>query len=197
MQKRVSLALLVLSITCLGIAITALLIGSEKSKLYNQMKKTPIIRSLKEIKDSNDRPFLLLGYISPEHPTLKEKLVTYTLFKDNIRQDDKTQSLTILLPDGKIELINDYTISDYNFIIDIDDTVLKGIKPGSDITIYAITIKEDGRLKIKGHQLYPGRPDQYLRYLSSPFNSYMLYVRIFIGLALLFFTTSIILNIKK
>lgn len=168
MDKKLPTITLILSVLFLALAITALVVGSYNSRTYNQMIKAPILKTRSEIPKYKDSGFLITGLLKSD-PSLNEPL-------------------TIELPDGDVILKPGFVLSR-----DADSI----FKTGSQITIYAVieSIKEMD--KLKGYELYLGTPNQYINYHSSPYNSYMTYVRIFIGLALIFFLFSLLINIKK
>ena len=110
---------------------------------------------------------------------------------------DSSPELDIVIGSQSTKLFKDYKLADTNMSLEKNGRTIEGIKPGGDVTIYAVNYKNDNFIGVKGYELYPGNPKQYIEFLKSPYNSYMLYVRLFIGLSLLFFLVSIVLNIKK
>ncbi|MGL1891020.1 MAG: hypothetical protein OCD02_05300 [Spirochaetaceae bacterium] len=190
MLKKLPLIMLLLSILCLILSVLIVFKGSSKSNLYKQMSNANIIKSLFEVNKSNSS-FLIYGKIKEDHNTIKDNLVAYN------NEKPKTPNLTVSLNDGEIMLFSGYGIADYNTEVIENGSTYRGIKAGSDITIFALKYLDGTISGIKGYELYPGMPKQYLNFLYSPYISYMIYVRIFIALALLFFTLSAVLNIKK
>ena len=188
---------LALSSLCLIGAITTVIIGSSKSRIYNQMRKAERVSTIAKIKTMNNNPFLLSGRIKIFHPTIADNLVAYNTISYEGEIIEKRPELTISLEDGDIALLSGYDLNEYNREICYHGTSHQGIKSGSDITIYAIVDKMTPTIAIRGHELYPGSPDQYINYLSSPYNAYMIYVRAFIAIALIFFIFSTVLNRKK
>lgn len=186
-RRTLPITSLILTIIFLALAVVTLLVGSNKSKVYNQMKQAVIVDNFTDLIDSNSKPFLLLGYIGLEHKSTDGMVATL----------DSSPELSILLGSQSTRLFKDYKLADTNMSIEKDGQIIEGIKPGGDVTIYAVNYKDDNFIGIKGYELYPGNPKQYIEFLKSPYNAYMLYVRLFIGLSLLFFLISIVLNIKK
>lgn len=197
MKSKLPLISLIISIICLAGAVLSVTIGASKSQIYNQMKKAPPITRISEIKKIGDNPFLLSGNIPIFHKTITDNLVAYTTTTYEGEKLLKNPELTITLDDGSIQLVEGYELSGYNREICYKGTSFQGIKSGSDVTIYAVANSLDGELAAIGYQLYPGSPAQYINYLSSPYNAYMIYVRIFIALAVIFFIFSTFLNKKK
>lgn len=197
MNKKLPLFVLLLSIIFLISALITLGIGSNKSRIYNQMKDAIRVTSIKEINRLKDESFLLSGYIEKDHTKQLKDLVAYIKKSDRKLLKLVNPALEIKLEDGSINLIGGYGIADYNKIYNDKKTIINGIKSGVDITIYSIKYKNISENSIKGYELYPGTADQYINFLSSPFNSYMMYVRILIALALIFFIFSIVINIRK
>lgn len=160
------------------------------------MKNSEIVSSLDGLESMGNRPFLLYGYIESDHKTTTSNIVAYI----ETVEDTKylyAPELEIFLGNSYVTLKSGYEIADYNVLQETTRHKLEGITPGNDITIYAINYKDDTFQGVKGYELYPGNPRQYINFLSSPYNEYMVYVRIFIGVALLLFLLSIVLNIKK
>ncbi len=197
MIKKLPVIILIISIICLISAVTTLVIGSNKSRIFNQMNNTKAAFSISDIKGYGEKPFLLSGVVEKNHNTLQGSLLTYERVVDGESKGIESQELTITLDDGSVKLMDGYGIADFNKVLTRENDILRGIKAGSEITIYSVSYKEIDELVIKGYNLYPGNPGQYTNFLSSPFNTYMVYVRVLIGLALIFFLLSIVLNIKK
>lgn len=189
--------MLILSIISLVFAVIFLLIGSGKSGVYNQMKKALIVDDYSSIINAGNEPFLLHGYVGISHKTVQKNMIASRTFNGEVVIDKNSPVITISLENGNIHLIDDYSIADYNINIQDGKYSIEGIKPGGEVTIYAANYKDDSFSGVKGYELYPGNPKQYISFLESPYNSYMLFVRLFIGLALLLFLISIVLNIKK
>lgn len=196
MIKKLPLILLILSVFSLISAVIVLLTGSSHSKIYNQMKNSDVVTTIEELKERGNKPFLLYGYIDRDHKTVYDNMISYS---EESGESIKTEApqLKITLKDGTIDLNSGYGLAATNSEERSGTRVLKGIKPGNDITIYGINYSRDEFNGIKGFELYPGNPDQYISFLSSPFNSYMIYVRLLIGVALLLFLLSLLINIKK
>jgi hypothetical protein len=186
--RIVPILLLIFSILSLGIAVVTLLIGSGRSRIYNQMRETTVIESYDDIISAGREPFLLHGYLNNEHETVIENMVATR---------ELSPEITVTLNKNSIKILQGYDIADYNISVEVDGSITEGIKPGGDVTIYAVNYKDDNFNGIKGYELYPGNPKQYINFLKSPYNQYMVYVRVLIGVSLLFFLVSIVLNIKK
>ncbi len=197
MNKKFPLVVLSLSILCLVAAVTSLMVGSKKSRVYNQMKNVKIVESLFDINNMKDDPFLLSGYVENDNRPLKEDMIAYAVYKDDLIIEQFTPELSVTIGTNRLPLLEGYSLADFNKNIKSENNTFKGIRNGSQITIYSIMDKKDGEPILKGYELYPGTPTQYISFLSSPFNTYMVYVRVFIGLAVVFFLFSIVLNIKK
>ncbi len=194
---KLPLIFLLTSLLCLILTIVTLFIGAPTSKLYYQMKRSEIIDNIAGILNSDKKPFLLSGHIDIKHKTLENNLVTYQFKQEDDIINVQNPTLEIVTKGGKVILEKGYGLADFNEVVKQPSRELFGIKTNSDITIYAISSKVKDSIRLTGYELYPGTPNQYIKFLSSPFNSYMVYVRIFIGLSLLFFLLSIVLNIKK
>lgn len=196
MINKAPVILLISSLICLAISILILKYGSKESKIYNQMKECDIVSSLDGLESMGNKPFLLYGYIKSDHKATPQNIVAYI---ETVGETKYLYSpeLEISLGDSSITLQNGYGLADYNAYKETNRYILEGIKSGNDITIYAINHKDEKFSGIKGYELYPGNPRQYVNFLASPYNEYMVYVRIFIGVALLLFLMSIVLNIKK
>lgn len=152
------------------------------------MNETKIIDDFSELVSMEREPFLLHGYVDKDHKTVTQNMIATRVLCPEI---------TISLNNKSTKLMNGYNIADYNIKLEESGNIIEGIKPGGDVTIYAVNYQDDSFIGIKGYELYPGNPKQYIEFLKSPFNAYMLYVRLFIGVALLLFVVSIVLNIKK
>lgn len=136
------------------------------------MRKSPIARSLKDIHKLKKDGFIITGYL-------------------------KSEINTKILPDIEIELLDSNVKIEKGFKYYLDNSDSKIIRAGSTVSIYSALNKINNQEIINGYELYPGTPEQYINFLSSPYNSYMVYVRVFIGLAIIFFLFSIVLNIRK
>lgn len=197
MNKKLALSVLITSILCLISALILLFTGSNKSRIYNQMKTAKRIESIAGIKNSADESFLLTGYIEKDHNKVKKDLVAYTKISKGKNIKTVNPELKINLEDGVVHLKSGYDIADSNKNYTKNDITYNGIKSGIDVTVYAIQYKNSKDITLKGYEIYPGSADQYINFLSSPFNSYMIYVRVLIALAMIFFIFSIVINIKK
>lgn len=152
------------------------------------MRETKILEDYSDIISTGKKPFLLYGYLDLDHKIVNKKMVATI---------NECPELNISLGEKSINLFKGYNLADTNVTLEENGQTIQGIKPGGDVTIYAVNYEEDNFIGLKGYELYPGNPKQYIEHLKSPYNSYMLYVRLFIGIALLFFLISLVLNIKK
>lgn len=172
MQSKLPVLTLCLTILFLVSAVVTLIIGSNNSSIYNQMKKSPIARSKKEIKKLNGDGFIISGFLKEE------------------RTSNSLKNIEIVLNDTDVKIEDGFS---YYMETEKPDK----LREGTPISIYSAINIVDGKEVINGYELYPGTPEQYINYLSSPFNSYMVYVRVLIGLSIVFFLFSIVLNIRK
>jgi len=160
------------------------------------MKEAEVVSSYKELQEFKIKPFLLYSQISKNNAVMFKNMVAY---KEVIEEKIKfnTPSINLSLEEVDIKLKENYSIADFNTQFIDGDKHYYGIKPGSDVTIYVIPYHNDDFSGLKGYELYPGTPAQYLNFLSSPYIYYMIYVRFFIGIALLLFLLSMVINIRK
>jgi len=196
LKIKLPIIFLGLSIISLLVAILFLIVGSRESRLYNQMKKATVVSQYNDIINSGNSSFLLHGYIKIDHKTVNKNMVASETIEEGVVSKN-FPPIIISLGDKDITLKNDYEIADFNISINDQTRTIQGIKPGGEVTIYAVNCKDEDLLMVKGYELYPGSPKQYINFLKSPYSYYMIFVRFLIGVALLHFLVSIVLNIKK